>query len=121
MSCEHQNSSHERRTQRLNAHELRCHILRVLQAADGPLTTAQLRDRISTSLGRTVVIETVYRALAILADRGAVRRTARSQGRHTRWVVADAALVGGLGPDIAASAVTGSPNPPAYTSGHEHH
>lgn len=121
MSCEHLNARPTRRAQRLNAHELRRHVLRVLRAAGTPLTTAQVREQISTSLDRTVVIETVYRALVILADRGAVYRAARSQGRHTHWLVTDAAPADCFEPNISASTVTGSPDSPAYTSGHEHH
>ena len=121
MSCDHLSASHARRAQRLNAHELRRHILRVLQEADSPLTTAQLRDQISSALGRPVVIETVYRALAILADCGAVYRAARSPGRHTHWLVTDADPAVCSGPHFPAPAVTGSADSPAYTSDHEHH
>ncbi|WP_142386877.1 hypothetical protein [Mycobacterium hubeiense] len=58
----------------------------MLTSAPGPMTTAALREQLSADLARPVVIETVYRGLSLLADRGQVLRVP-TRGRHTQWAI----------------------------------
>lgn len=74
-------------TRRRQAEHLRAQLLAVLAAAPAPLTTAELREQLSTDLGHPIVIEKIYRALVILADRDEIRRVP-TRGRNTQWACA---------------------------------
>lgn len=65
--------------------ELRCFLLSELAAVQRPLTTAQLRRRINERRETELVLETIYRNLCVLRDRGQIQRAGRA-GRHTLWV-----------------------------------
>ena len=76
------------KTQRRQADQLRTHLLAILAQATAPMTTAELREHLSTRLARPIVIEPVYRNLCVLADRGEVQRVP-TRGRHTQWSLSD--------------------------------
>lgn len=67
------------------AEQLRQQLLRALEDARGPMTTAQLRQHVQEQLGQPVVIESVYRNLTVLERRGEVRRD-KPSGRNIRWL-----------------------------------
>lgn len=72
----------------VNAEQLRGYLLEVLTAASAPISTTQARLAVIETRrrgGRAVVTEEVYRALVILAQRGAVRRAADRPGRAVHW------------------------------------
>ncbi len=46
---------------------MRAQLLTILQDADRPLTTAELRDHLHTHCASRVVIQTVYRNLTVLS------------------------------------------------------
>ena len=71
-------------TWRHQAEHLRTQLLTALAAAPAPMTTTELREHLSTRLGRPIVIEKIYRALTILADRGEIHRVP-TPGRNTQW------------------------------------
>jgi Fe2+ or Zn2+ uptake regulation protein len=64
------------------AERLRRRLLDVLKSAGHAMTTAELRDHIEDG----VVIEAVYRSLAVLEHRGQVRRQ-KNSGRHVHWAL----------------------------------
>lgn len=72
----------------MNAEQLRDYLLEVLAEASEPLSTTQARLAVTETRRRgrrPVVTEEVYRALVILAQRGAVRRVADRPGRTAHW------------------------------------
>ncbi len=71
-------------TRRRQADHLRAQLLAALATAPAPMTTAELREQLSAQLGRPIVIEKIYRALVILADRDEIRRVP-TRGRNTQW------------------------------------
>lgn len=77
-----------RSDQPVNAAQLGDYLLEVLAEASEPLSTTQARLAVTEAhrrSGRPVVTEEVYRALVILAQRGAVRRVADRSGRAAHW------------------------------------
>lgn len=71
-------------TRRRQAEHLRAQLMATLAAAPAPMPTAELREHLGTQLGRPIVIEKIYRALVILADRGEIHRVP-TRGRNTQW------------------------------------
>ena len=72
-------------TRRRQADHLRAQLLAALATAPAPMTTAELREQLSAQLGRPIVIEKIYRALVILADRDEIRRVPTRGRRNTQW------------------------------------
>jgi Fe2+ or Zn2+ uptake regulation protein len=69
----------------VNAEQLRDRLIDVLARADAPMSTRQARLAVTECCrrrGRPMVAEEVYRALVILARRGAVRRVTDQPGRE---------------------------------------
>ena len=64
--------------------QLRAQVLAILQDADAPLTTSELRDQLHTQYGSGAVIESVYRNLTVLQRRGEVERRPGA-GRGAYW------------------------------------
>jgi Fe2+ or Zn2+ uptake regulation protein len=69
--------------------QLRAQLLTILRDTDGPLSTAELRDRLHQHFASRVVIETVYRNLTVLDRRGEVERRP-GPGRDAYWGAAGA-------------------------------
>jgi len=70
------------------AKRLRQQLLNSLADCRAPVTTAALRDRLhADGEPACLTIEAVYRNLALLHNRGQVRRIRRG-GRHVSWVLA---------------------------------
>lgn len=72
----------------MNAEQLRNDLTEILACSAEPLSTTQARQAVTERCqrrGRPVVAEEVYRALAILARRGVVRRISDQPGRSTHW------------------------------------
>lgn len=72
----------------MNAEQLRDSLLEVLAEASEPVSTTQARLAVTGTRRRgrrPVVTEEVYRALVILAQRGAVRRVGERPGRAAHW------------------------------------
>jgi hypothetical protein len=61
---------------------LQADILAVLAAADGPVSTADVRNELNAHVGRRVVAEQVYKALH---GRGLVRRAKAAGTRNAYW------------------------------------
>ncbi|KQH80845.1 hypothetical protein AO501_26095 [Mycobacterium gordonae] len=75
----------------MKAAQLRAELLKVLQKADGPITTTEARLEVSRGHGseeRPVVAEQVYRALVALQRYGAVRRVDDCSRRDALWELA---------------------------------
>ncbi|WP_205878862.1 hypothetical protein [Mycobacterium camsae] len=75
----------------MKAVQLRAELLKVLQQADGPITTTEARLEVSRGRGseeRPVVAEQVYRALVVLQRYGAVRRVDDCSRRDALWELA---------------------------------
>lgn len=75
----------------MKAAQLRAELLKVLQKADGPITTTEARLEVSRQRGseeRPLVAEQVYRALLILQSYGAVRRVDDCSRRDALWELA---------------------------------
>lgn len=75
----------------MKAAQLRAELLKVLQEADGPITTTEARLEVSRGRGseeRPVVAEQVYRALMVLQSCGAVRRVDDCSRRDALWELA---------------------------------
>jgi Fe2+ or Zn2+ uptake regulation protein len=64
--------------------QLRAQLLTLLQDADQPMTTSELRDHMHGRFASRVVIETVYRNLTVLERRGDVARHP-GPGRDAHW------------------------------------
>ena len=74
----------------VGAKRLRQQLLNSLADCREPVTTAALRDRLHVDgEPACLTIEAVYRNLALLHNRGQVRRI-RPGGRHVSWVLASA-------------------------------
>ena len=75
----------------MGAKHLRQQLLNSLADCGEPVTTAALRDRLHAGGEPAyLAIEAVYRNLALLHNRGQVRRI-RTGGRHVSWVLASQA------------------------------
>ena len=64
--------------------QLRAQLLAILQDADRPLTTSELRDHLHAHCASQVVIETVYRNLTVLQRRDEEERRPGA-GRDACW------------------------------------
>jgi Fe2+ or Zn2+ uptake regulation protein len=64
--------------------QLRVQLLTILQDADRPMTTSELRDHLHAHCASRVVIETVYRNLTVLLHRDEVERRPGA-GRDACW------------------------------------
>ncbi len=64
--------------------QLRAQLLTILQDADRPMTTSELRDHLHAHCASRVVIETVYRNLTVLQRRDEVERRP-GPGRDAFW------------------------------------
>ncbi|BBZ38796.1 hypothetical protein [Mycobacterium conspicuum] len=72
----------------MNAEQLRDQLLEVLTGASEPMSATQAHLAVTEYCrrrGRPALAEEVYRALAILARRGVVRRVAGRPGRGSHW------------------------------------
>lgn len=63
---------------------MRAQLLTILQDADRPMTTGELRDHLHEQWGSRAVIETVYRNLTVLQRRDEVERRP-GPGRDAYW------------------------------------
>lgn len=93
----------------MKAAQLRAELLKVLDAAQQPITTTEARLTIARGLegqDRPVVAEQVYRALVVLQRRGVVRRVEENSRRDAQWelVMLFADIPGALRSGPAASA-----------------
>ena len=68
---------------------LQADILAVLAAADGPVSTTDVRNERNPHVGRRVVAEQVYTALRGLHGRGPVRRARATGTRNAHWHTAN--------------------------------
>ncbi|WP_372939703.1 PAS domain-containing protein [Mycolicibacterium sp.] len=94
---------------RASGEPIRGLILTALAESDRPLSTAELRRRLSIAFDVYVLNETLYRSLAILARRGDVVKI-ESRGRSALWQLrADAPDAVG---DVAVTPPTGAPSRP---------
>jgi len=64
---------------------LQADILAVLAAADGSVSTTDVRNELNAHVGRRVVAEQVYTALRGLHGRGLVRRAQATGTRNAHW------------------------------------
>ena len=64
---------------------LQADILAVLAAADGQVSTTDVRNELNADVGRRVVAEQVYTALRGLHGRGLVRRAQATGTRNAYW------------------------------------
>lgn len=68
---------------------MRAQLLTILQDADRPMTTSELRDHLHEYSATRVVIETVYRNLTVLQHRAEVERRPGT-GRGAYWGTTEA-------------------------------
>lgn len=87
MTADDQRAPRRNGDRSVGAKHLRQQLLNSLADCREPVTTAALRDRLDTDgESACLTIETVYRNLALLCNRGQVRRI-HTGGRDVSWVL----------------------------------